>query len=67
MAGDDGKVQVDAQRRRQVACKGNDAQVLKRREAVERRLGERFKHIPRNVSLVDELITERRGEAERGR
>jgi len=28
--------------------------------AVKRRLRERFKHIPRDVRLVDELISERR-------
>ncbi len=50
---------------RLVARKVGDALVLERREAVERRLRERFKHIPREVSLVDELIAERRDEAER--
>ncbi len=50
---------------RLVARKVGDALVLERREAVERRLRERFKHIPREVSLVDELIAERRGEAKR--
>ena len=48
---------------RLVARKVGDALVLERREAVERRLRERFKHIPRDVSLVDELIAERRGGA----
>ncbi|MFO7809122.1 AbrB/MazE/SpoVT family DNA-binding domain-containing protein [Thioalkalivibrio sp.] len=37
--------------------------VLERRELVERRLRERFKHIPQDVSLVDELIGDRRAEA----
>ncbi|ADC72065.1 transcriptional regulator, AbrB family [Thioalkalivibrio sp. K90mix] len=41
--------------------------VLERRELVERRLRDRFKHIPRDVSLVDELIDERRSEATRER
>ena len=37
--------------------------VLERRELVERRLRERFKHIPQDVSLVNELIGDRRAEA----
>ncbi|WP_018950676.1 AbrB/MazE/SpoVT family DNA-binding domain-containing protein [Thioalkalivibrio sp. ALMg11] len=41
--------------------------VLERRELVEKRLRDRFKHIPRDVSLVDELIGERRSEATRER
>lgn len=41
--------------------------VLERRELVERRLRDRFKHIPKDVSLVDELIGERRSEATRER
>ncbi len=50
---------------RLVARKVGDSLVLERRETVERRLRERFKHIPREVSLVDELIAERRAEAKR--
>lgn len=50
---------------RLVARKVGDSLVLERRETVERRLRERFKHIPREVSLADELIAERQAEAER--
>ena len=50
---------------RLVARKVGESLVLERRETVERRLRERFGHIPRNVSLADELIAERRAEAER--
>jgi AbrB family looped-hinge helix DNA binding protein len=39
--------------------------VLERRETVERRLRERFRHIPGNVRLAEELIAERRAEAAR--
>jgi AbrB family looped-hinge helix DNA binding protein len=48
---------------RLVARKVGESLVLERREAVERRLHERFKHIPKGVSLADELIAERRAEA----
>ena len=37
-----------------------DRIVLERRESLERRLWEMFEHIPKEVSLVDELIAERR-------
>ncbi len=50
---------------RLVARKVGESLVLERREALERRLQERFAHIPSDVSLVDELIAERRAEAER--
>ncbi len=50
---------------RLVARKVGESLVLERRETVERRLRERFRHIPRDVNLADELITERRAEAER--
>ena len=49
---------------RLVARKVGESLVLERRETIERRLRERFKHIPRNVDLADELIAERRSEAE---
>jgi AbrB family looped-hinge helix DNA binding protein len=39
--------------------------VLERRETVERRLRERFRHIPGNLRLAEELIAERRAEAAR--
>jgi len=42
-----------------------DRIVLERRESIERRLWEMFEHIPREVSLVDELIAERREAARR--
>jgi AbrB family looped-hinge helix DNA binding protein len=48
---------------RLVARKVGESLVLERREAVERRLRERFKHIPKGVSLADELIAERRADA----
>jgi len=50
---------------RLVARKVGDSLVLERRETVERRLRERFRHVPRDVDLADELIAERRSEAER--
>ncbi len=50
---------------RLVARKVGESLVLERRETVERRLRERFKHIPRDVDLADEFIGERRTEAER--
>ena len=50
---------------RLVARKMGDSLVLERRETVERRLRERFRHIPRDVSLADELVVERRAEAKR--
>ncbi|MEX0915226.1 MAG: AbrB/MazE/SpoVT family DNA-binding domain-containing protein, partial [Wenzhouxiangellaceae bacterium] len=37
--------------------------VLERRETVEKRLRERFRHIPDDVCLADELIADRRAEA----
>ncbi len=52
---------------RLVARLVGESLVLERRELVERRLLDRFKHIPRDVSLVDELIDERRSEATRER
>ncbi len=48
---------------RLVARKVGESLVLERRETVEKRLRERFQHIPGDVSLVDELIAERRAEA----
>ena len=50
---------------RLVARKVGESLVLERREALERRLQERFAHIPPDVSPVDELIAERRAEADR--
>ena len=48
---------------RLVARKVGESLVLERRETVEKRLRARFRHITRDVSLVDELIAERRAEA----
>ncbi len=42
-----------------------DRLVLERRETIIKRLQERFRHIPKEISLVDELIAERREEARR--
>jgi AbrB family looped-hinge helix DNA binding protein len=48
---------------RLVARKVGESLVLERREVVEQRLRERFRHIPEEISLADELIAERRAEA----
>ncbi|MES9903908.1 MAG: AbrB/MazE/SpoVT family DNA-binding domain-containing protein [Sedimenticola sp.] len=48
---------------RLVARKEGDSLVLERREAVEARLWKMFSHIPKEVSLADELISERHAEA----
>ena len=48
---------------RLIARKVGESLVLERRETVEKRLRARFRHIPRDVSLADELIAERREEA----
>ncbi len=48
---------------RLVARKVGDSLVLEPRDAIARRLQDRFRHIPKEVSLVDELIAERRAEA----
>jgi AbrB family looped-hinge helix DNA binding protein len=48
---------------RLVARQDGEALVLERREAIEKRLQDRFRHISGEVSLVDELIAERRAEA----
>ncbi len=48
---------------RLVARKVGESLVLERREAIEKRLQDRFRHIPKEVGLVDELIAERRAEA----
>jgi len=47
-----------------VARKVGDSLVLERREAVESRLWKMFNHIPQEVSLVDELVSERRAAAQ---
>ncbi len=48
---------------RLVARQVGESLILERREAVERRLRERFGRILSDVSLADELIAERRAEA----
>lgn len=48
-----------------IARQEGESIVLERQDAVERRLRERFSHIPKDVSLAEELIAERRKEAER--
>jgi AbrB family looped-hinge helix DNA binding protein len=48
---------------RLIARQEGERLVLERREAIEKRLQDRFRHIPKEVSLVDELIAERRAEA----
>lgn len=48
---------------RLVARQEGEALVLERREAIQRRLQDRFRHIPDEVSLVDELIAQRRAES----
>jgi len=50
---------------RLVARTDGESLVLERRETVEKRLRERFRHIPRDVRLAEELIGERRAEAAR--
>nr|VFJ55920.1 MAG: looped-hinge helix DNA binding domain-containing protein, AbrB family [Candidatus Kentron sp. FW]VFJ65576.1 MAG: looped-hinge helix DNA binding domain-containing protein, AbrB family [Candidatus Kentron sp. FW] len=50
---------------RLVARQEGESLVLERREAVIKRLQGLFAHIPRDVSLVDELIADRRKEAAR--
>jgi AbrB family looped-hinge helix DNA binding protein len=50
---------------RLIARQMGESLVMERREAIEKRLQDRFRHIPKEVSLVDELIAERRAEAAR--
>jgi AbrB family looped-hinge helix DNA binding protein len=49
---------------RLVARQVGDSIVLERREAVERRLKARFASLPRDVSLAEELMAERRQEVQ---
>lgn len=50
---------------RLVARKVGDSLVLESRESVEKRLWAMFSSIPGNLSLVDELLVERRADARR--
>lgn len=50
---------------RLVARRVGDSLVLERREAIEKRLQDRFRKIPREVSLVSELLAERHDGAAR--
>ncbi len=50
---------------RLVARQMGDSLVLERRESIEKRLQDRFRHIPKEVDLAEELISERRIEAAR--
>jgi AbrB family looped-hinge helix DNA binding protein len=50
---------------RLIARKVGDSLVLEKREVIIKRLQDRFSHIPRDVSLADELIGERRKDAAR--
>ena len=52
-----------AQGDRLVLRKVGKSLVLERREEVLNRLQDRFRHIPPEVSLADELIADRRAEA----
>lgn len=49
---------------RLIARKEGESLVLERREAIEKRLWEMYSHIPKEVSLADELIAERRAETQ---
>ncbi|MBN4077112.1 AbrB/MazE/SpoVT family DNA-binding domain-containing protein [Mariprofundus ferrooxydans] len=49
---------------RLVARQVGDSVVLERREAIESRLWDMFNHTPKETSLVDELISERRAAAQ---
>lgn len=50
---------------RLIARKVGDSLVLEKREVIMKRLQARFSHIPKEVSLAEELIAERREEAAR--
>lgn len=72
--GPDGRVLVPVQLRRELELEPGAALVaraeggrlvLEPREAILRRLQDRFGHIPDEVSLADELLADRRAEAER--
>ncbi|HET6381230.1 MAG TPA: AbrB/MazE/SpoVT family DNA-binding domain-containing protein [candidate division Zixibacteria bacterium] len=72
--GPDGRVLVPAELRRQLGLEPgttlaarveDDRLILERRDRVLHRLQERFAAIPPGVSLVDELLEDRRREVQR--
>lgn len=74
--GAQGRVVVPAQLRRQlgiepgdvlIARAQDDRLVLERREAILARTRKRYAHLPRDVSLAEDLIQQRREEAARER
>jgi len=50
---------------RMVARKEGESLILERREAIESRLWKMFSGLPKQTSLVDEILSERRAEARR--
>jgi AbrB family looped-hinge helix DNA binding protein len=71
--GPQGRLVIPSEIRRQMGINPGDVLVaivedhrltLEKRDAVLQRLRQRFAHIPTGVSLSDELIAERRREAE---
>lgn len=72
--GPQGRIVIPAKLRQLLAVKPGDTLVarcqdgqliLEKTETVKRRLKARFAHIPKEMSLADELLAERRKEAER--
>jgi AbrB family looped-hinge helix DNA binding protein len=72
--GPQGRLVIPAKLRRALHLKTGDCLlvrqdgesiVLERQNVVERRLRARFSHIPDKISLVDELLAERRADAAR--
>jgi AbrB family looped-hinge helix DNA binding protein len=72
--GAQGRIIIPAHLRKELNLKPGDRLIvrsdgdrilLERRQAVANRLLSRFNQVPTNVSLVDELIAERRAEAAR--
>jgi AbrB family looped-hinge helix DNA binding protein len=72
--GPDGRILVPVELRRELGLKAGDPivaraedgrLVIESRDAVVRRLQSSFDVVPHSVSLVDELVADRRAEAER--
>jgi AbrB family looped-hinge helix DNA binding protein len=70
--GEQGRIVIPADIRRELSIDSgstlvarieNDRLILEKPDAVLKRLQDRFKKIPKGVSLADELIAERRAEA----